>query len=273
MFGKRKQQDVSDHVLRGSRSAQRRQFDDLLAQAANDELSSRQIDNIRHNIRHNSLFSDEERSQLVALYDHACERECYPERLRQVQQQQAECDKLAATSNSSEQLLYALNQLSRRLFDHAPWTAAQITQDTGLKVTAVRDQRDQVIQVRHTKLMAARDSQRGFDELLQFMQDVKVLGLNTLAPYPDDWNDLVARYRETPYVDLFRGLPGRGSGDVRLLAAEALRTNSFTDAQIALAYCNAFDSKYRDAVGPVLTAELAKFVVREQAARAVQPSK
>jgi hypothetical protein len=90
--------------------------------------------------------------------------------------------------------------------------------------------------------------------------DLRGVGIPALA-YPEDWNRLVAIHFDTPPIEAFVGLSERGPGQVRLLAAEALKNDGFTRAQIALAYCNSNDD-CREAVGDVLTAELAKLVTR-----------
>lgn len=134
-----------------------------------------------------------------------------------------------------------------------------------------------LVQRHYEQLAAKRRTKEGYLELHKFIQrsypdrrtyfetegDLQQAGISRLA-YPDDWNDLTARLFETPALERFVGRPDRGYGDVRLLAAEAIRTNDFTQAQMALAYCNN-DPKCRAAVGDVLTAELAKLVVRHRA--------
>jgi len=148
--------------------------------------------------------------------------------------------------------------------------------------------RDQARQILHKAvqdgykiLLARRESLAGFEELRVFIdwtrEDRSAPGLRyedwppaiwkigiKHLPYPDDWNDLVARLYDTPPLKVFKGLPERGTGDVRLLAAQAIEESDLTQAQIALAYCNAW-SDYRVVVGDILTAELARLVVRLRA--------
>lgn len=88
--------------------------------------------------------------------------------------------------------------------------------------------------------------------------------------YPDDWNDLLARHYATPAIESFRDVPDWGPGDVRLLAAQAVDSDDLTNAQIALAFCNCHRN-YREAVGDVLTAELAKIVNRHRSSIDHQP--
>lgn len=86
--------------------------------------------------------------------------------------------------------------------------------------------------------------------------------------FPPDWNDMVARYIESPSVHDFIGVGGdQELGRLRLMAAEALRDRSLTNAKIVLAKADQPSYSYkgakypgRDEVGPVLLAELAKLV-------------
>jgi hypothetical protein len=130
-----------------------------------------------------------------------------------------------------------------------------------------------VVESYYQELMAGRQEYEKFNTLWILIErtrkgrdylgrtrdnDLRAVGVEELD-YPDDWNYLLALHRQTPALEAFRDLPNRGAGDVRLLADQAVANNSLTDAQIALAYCNAY-AAYRAAVGDVLTAQLARVV-------------
>jgi len=103
--------------------------------------------------------------------------------------------------------------------------------------------------------------------------NLRDLGVEPL-PYPPNWNGMLAQYQAAPMLEHFRELPGRTDGEIRLLAAHAVDTDDLTEAQIALAYCNAHD-EIREAVGDYLTALLARVVSRHQpvdVASTVEPS-
>lgn len=82
--------------------------------------------------------------------------------------------------------------------------------------------------------------------------------------YPEDWDDLVVMHLENPYMaDFIHARKEFAGGELRLLAAEALRTSSLKDAKIVLAACNQWERRHSKEVGDVLLAELAKFVEKE----------
>ncbi len=87
---------------------------------------------------------------------------------------------------------------------------------------------------------------------------------------PKDWAELVVRYLDNPDLSDFKEgnrwysheMPQKG--ELRLVAAEAIRIESLLQCQEVLAYCN-YNSKFRKEVGDRLLAELAKLVDRLQA--------
>lgn len=87
---------------------------------------------------------------------------------------------------------------------------------------------------------------------------------------PKDWSELVIRYLDNPDLSDFKeghrwyssDMPQ--TGELRLMAAEALRTESLLQCQEVLAYCN-YNAGFREEVGDRLVAELAKLVDRLQA--------
>ncbi len=149
----------------------------------------------------------------------------------------------------------------------------------GIKRRDVSRRLQALVKARYEELLSQSEDVGKFEELWDFIRLTRgrsfhdsrgkywhnhdLIWAAKPLPYPDNWNDLVARHYDTPAVEAFRGLPDRGPGDVRLLADQAVETDSLTDAQIALAYCNS-DSKYRAAVGDVLTAKLARVVNRHR---------
>lgn len=75
---------------------------------------------------------------------------------------------------------------------------------------------------------------------------------------PDDWNELVVKFYESPGVEDFRNIGfRRNSSQLKLLAAEALRCQSLVNAQIVFAFCS---DTNKDLIGAVLSADLAKMV-------------
>ena len=83
-------------------------------------------------------------------------------------------------------------------------------------------------------------------------------------PYPECWNELAARYLESPVVQDFVETGDFHQGVMRLRAAQAVAAKDFTMAKIVLAYCN-YNDGYRQEVGEVLLADLAKLVVAMKA--------
>ena len=156
----------------------------------------------------------------------------------------------------------------------------RLAKDLGFSWSDLKGRLLAVAQQHYETLLASRDDPDVFTELWRFIKltrkrlgrgvygtvyvdnELRKIGVRDFA-YPDDWNDLVARFRDTPSISAFRGLPERGPGDVRLLADEAVESDDLTNAQIALAYCNS-ESRYREAVGDVLTAQLARVVNRHR---------
>ncbi len=96
--------------------------------------------------------------------------------------------------------------------------------------------------------------------------------------YPSNWDDLVTEHIENPALGEFAGINTEPEpGEIRLLAAEALRTQSLKNAKIVLAFCSIKDEvrgdyshsggrskqivwPYHSEIGDVLLAELAKMV-------------
>ncbi len=85
---------------------------------------------------------------------------------------------------------------------------------------------------------------------------------------PEDWAELVVRYLKNPDLTDFKDGSLRYNhqmpqpGELRLMAAEALRTESLVQGQEVLAHCNHYHTggKYHKEVGDRLLAELAKLV-------------
>lgn len=88
--------------------------------------------------------------------------------------------------------------------------------------------------------------------------------------FPDDWNELIARLVENPPLDVFVGYEDDPApGTIRLRAATALLPDltweeRLAHAKIALAYADRRDDDdqyvWRDEIGPILLAEVSKFV-------------
>ncbi len=169
-----------------------------------------------------------------------------------------------------------------------PENLSRMTRELGIKRKYVVRRLSLLVRTRYEELLSQSDDIRKFEELWDFIRRTRsnsfhdsrgkyryslaLMHAGKPMPYPDSWNDLVARHYDTPSITMFIRQPERGPGDARLLAAEAIRTNSFTQAQIALAYCNN-DAKFRAAAGDVLTAELAKLVMRHRAEMEVPAEK
>lgn len=169
-------------------------------------------------------------------------------------------------------IVYELRQCQRR-------NLALIEKAIRLTLAEVSELLKAAVRSRYEELIAGREDRDAFVELKELINrtrmrrktqlhnlekgDLKKVGIEPLA-YPDDWNILAARHFDTPSIGFFWDLPARSPGHVRLLAAEAVRADDFTEAQIALAYCND-DDEFRAAVGDVLTAELAKLVTEHRA--------
>lgn len=96
---------------------------------------------------------------------------------------------------------------------------------------------------------------------------------------PDNWNTLMLKFVKNPLPGDFHGIRlDFVAGELRLLAAVALRTGSLTTAQVVLAMCNHRRSSYgtkpaewRAEVGDVLLADLAKLVDILHAEMTVKP--
>lgn len=80
--------------------------------------------------------------------------------------------------------------------------------------------------------------------------------------WPNDWDQLVARYVDRPYAGDFLRNPEWEVGQISLEAQEALRTQNITTAKIVMASCNALPAR-RTEIGDVLWADLVKFVDAE----------
>lgn len=98
-----------------------------------------------------------------------------------------------------------------------------------------------------------------------------------LFKYPEDWDALVVRYLATPNIDDFKNIKKEpAKGEVRLMAATALREQSLLKGQIVLAFCSSESTEitysrnqtstsrrywvHRDEVGDVLLADVTKMV-------------
>jgi hypothetical protein len=88
--------------------------------------------------------------------------------------------------------------------------------------------------------------------------------------FPDDWDAMVATFYKNPSVDQFHNQPDYAPNQILLVATEALRTRSFVEAKLVLAYCMKPDHAsgsdrheywpYRDVVGVLLKTDLAAMV-------------
>jgi hypothetical protein len=100
-------------------------------------------------------------------------------------------------------------------------------------------------------------------------------------PTIEDWNELLVRFVKKPVFADFQSVRTEyASGEVRLLAAEALRKGSLVKAQLVLALCDERRARrggptyfpWREEVGDVLLAELAKLVDILHAEMTVKPT-
>lgn len=151
----------------------------------------------------------------------------------------------------------------------------RIEESVGVTKAQVRSDIKDAVQERYANLIEKREERSVFLLLVEFLAYINYhgwyYGLKTKSlDYPADWNDLLARHYDTPDIHLFKRLPERGAGDIRLLAAQAIREDNLTIAQITLAYCNSESIHphavpYVTALGGELMAELAKLVERHRA--------
>ena len=120
--------------------------------------------------------------------------------------------------------------------------------------------RNQLLQL----FVAAREDSVHFDALRSEWDRVSKAAYDAprgqwLIRLPDDWDDLVTQYIENPNLHDYAHVNiDRQRGEVRLMAAEALRTRSLKDAKIVLAFCNHWQGNWREEAGDALLAELAK---------------
>jgi hypothetical protein len=217
------------------------------------------------------LLAEPERSRFHQLREEQLEKQRTKKKLKQLQKLRQDLVPLWKKAEASEgieriDLLLAFYAKVRYLHNRQHLVKEAI----GISLDAIRDSLQQAVQQEYERLVFLRDDRDSFIALVALILRTRsstdngwrnlrlVAGIKDL-PYPDNWNDLVARHYGTPPFELFIGQPERGMGDVRLLAAEAIRTGDLALAQIALAYCNK-NKTYRAAVGDVLLAELAKLV-------------
>jgi hypothetical protein len=139
-----------------------------------------------------------------------------------------------------------------------------------------------MVQKRYEQLLGLvreQDQQGGqaFSQLSVLIDDTRgehktliTAGVKRL-PYPDDWNELVARYVANPGVWDFCIPQSFAEGEMRLLAARALRENDVVNAKIVLAYCKPYGSysgswkAWRKELGDMLIADLSKLVDQHNA--------
>jgi hypothetical protein len=155
----------------------------------------------------------------------------------------------------------------------------RIERELGIKPEQQLETLNELIQARYVELLETRHEHDSFLALLKLIKracesDLAKLGAKKLA-YPDDWNELIARFFENPARGDFVQLPGFATGELRLMAAEALRMQDLTKAKIVLAHCKPYSDHYnnRDAwkywrheLGDVLIADLTKMVSEKNAA-------
>lgn len=100
--------------------------------------------------------------------------------------------------------------------------------------------------------------------------------LASAMSFPEDWNELVVNLIEAPLLGYFRHLnKNPQKGEVGLIAAEALRTQSLMLGKLTLAFCAQEQSRgkgrpffpYREEIGDVLLADVTKMVERIHAER------
>lgn len=171
--------------------------------------------------------------------------------------QNSRTTKLLANLHQAESLLdriAALVELQewRNSYWYRDEVMSRLEQEFSISWDDLKSQLCEAVLEHHQELLPQRGTLDGFEELWEFinrtrtiwtgghsyttgdLREVKVPEL----PYPDDWNDLLALHYDTPDLKDFHDLPDRDSGDVLLLADQAVETNDLTQAQIALAYCN-----------------------------------
>jgi len=86
------------------------------------------------------------------------------------------------------------------------------------------------------------------------------VGIRELSqPDPAVWNRLVAQFIAKPTADDFRMATERLVGDISYQVAEAIRTDNFTAAKMAWAYCN-HNPEARAELGDVLWADLVRYI-------------
>ncbi len=154
------------------------------------------------------------------------------------------------------------------LFELLSYANSEALPDIGLSRAQVR------LWIKKTYLEALGKARQGdrneFLQLRAFFGERKEYHkLDPINGRPKDWSELVVRYLDNPDLSDFR--EGRvwyshelpSTGELRLMAAEAIRTKSLLQCQETLAYCN-HDDDYRQEVGDRLLAELAKLVDRLQ---------
>lgn len=136
----------------------------------------------------------------------------------------------------------------------------------------------------HTDAEAFFDFRRMWNEYISLKKDhpkpqSKVWDTRDILPcLPDKYDEMAARYIENPALGDFQQTNKEPSpGEVRLLAASALRERSLQDAKIVLAFCSIERAEYGspgrygsrskqvvwpyvNEIGDVLMAELAKMV-------------
>lgn len=223
---------------------------------------------------HRRLFSQEENRRWYAVRVLLSAKVAYPEELQKLEA----CRDAYQNTEDAYQRIDTLVSFKRAYGQVHEYNQPKLGVAIGYTQEHVAALLEGAVQAHYKALLARREDPDGFNDLREFIArtrkqrdrygtydgDLREAGLDSL-PYPEDWNRLVAWHYDTPALDTFADQPERGKGDVRLLAAEAIRTDDFTNAQIALAYCNTH-TDYRAAIGDVLTAELAKLVAEHRAA-------
>ncbi len=148
----------------------------------------------------------------------------------------------------------------------SPRNVGILSQELGLKRRQAKRLLYRLVSRTYDRLAARmledRDSFLALRELIQISQNargtLRYAGVYALN-YPRGWDQAVAKHFRNPHVGDFASGADVNPGELRLMAAEALRVTDIIDTKRALAYANVFP-KLREELGDVLTAELAKAV-------------
>lgn len=161
---------------------------------------------------------------------------------------------------------------------------AKLEQETGTKLEELKAELKRLVSDHYNSLVSELDARQSFLNLMNLIRrtrypsgqggDLRYLGVEPLA-YPDDWNERVCQHLANPYRWDFVRLQEFSTGEMRLLAATALREDDPLKAKIVLAHCKPYtDREFRrsDAwkywhseVGDTLITELTKLVDRHNA--------